>query len=97
MEPSEQRSNNWIAWIAFAVANLASVYVDKYLWLVQQQDDILVLLGVASVALGTWIVFASNRRLRSATVVLILLIVGQFGLIKFLATMLIWSIVGFAP
>jgi len=97
METGERSSNNWVAWIAFAVANLASLYVDRYLWLLERKDDILVLIGLASVALGTWVVFASNRRLRSAIAVLIVLIVGQLALIEFLATMLSWSIFGFAP
>jgi hypothetical protein len=88
---------DWIIWTAFVAVNLTSVYIDRYLWLLKHQLDILQLLAFPALALGAWIVFSSSRRLLAAFAVLIVLVVGQLAVIQFLYAMLIWSIVGFAP
>jgi hypothetical protein len=86
----------WFAWFAFAATNLATIYVDRYLWYLANHFSILQLLAIASVALGIWALYLLQNRLLGLIPFFIILGIGQLSLIQYLAVYLIWSINGFA-
>jgi hypothetical protein len=85
-----------LVWAAFVTANLVTIYVRSELWHLESRDSILHLLFFASVALGLWALLLTKGKIAVISVLLILA-VGQLWMIERTATLLIWSIKGFAP
>jgi hypothetical protein len=85
----------WFAWVAFAATNLATIYVDRYLYLANRLS-ILQLLAIASLALGGWTLYLLQNRLLGSILLVIVFGIGQLWLIQYLAMYLFFSINGFA-
>jgi hypothetical protein len=87
---------SWLVWAAFVTANLVTIYVRSELWHLASSGSILHLLFFASVVLGLWALLLTKGKIAVISFLLILA-VGQLWMIERTATLLIWSINGFAP
>jgi hypothetical protein len=84
-------------WGPFIVSSLATWLANRTMWWSPYYENILVALGLLSLAFATRVLLNSGFRVWSVVGVLLGLLIGQLWFFKDVYTFAIWSLVGFAP
>ena len=86
-----------ILWFVLIVLGVASWLVHGELWMFAWRPPLMALLCLASIVVAITIAMKHGFALRPTVLVIVALVIGQWWPTVFAATLLLWSVGGFAP
>lgn len=97
MSQMSNQENTWPYWICLVAVAIASWAAYFWLTRVPGYADILIAFAISHILLGAWMIKLTRCKWQPLLIIGVVVFIGQFWILFWSVTFLIWSVTGFAP